>query len=402
MAKIVLLIVFYWFYETHSILNLPGNNTSTVSQMRDLTKFLQKFKDFSLVFHFYTPTATYVNQVVQQINVLENNYSYACILMYNHDNFTQSIERPTVYKVLHIFFGINEYLCSLLAQPDKIKSSDVVMFVSQEDIRQSIVTHGENILKMAGKTLFLHSENSVVNIYKICYYCGQKSKRFYLIYTSRDANKKANDSDIFPSKFHDFNGHLFYFTFIPYFPVISCEGNKTNLHNKNVKLLSSTECTDIGGIEGILLKALSRKLNFTYVIYFMSPDAGWFDMVKLVHNKDVDIAIGGISMTVDRIPLVQFTKVFNFEDFNILYMFDLTFQEVFHNFMTPFSAGQVWGFYLTTFLVVSAALYLALKIEIGQIYSNTSFGDSLWVSKALTHNTTSLINRKWATDHFFC
>lgn len=84
-------------------------------------------------------------------------------------------------------------------------------------------------------------------------------------------------------------------------------------------------------------------------------------------------------MTSERIPLCQFSKVYNFEDFNFLYLFDLTFEEIFDDFMQPFTAGLVWTLYFSSFLTLSLTLYVALKIKVEEKYFGITFGHSLWV-----------------------
>lgn len=112
----------------------------------------------------------------------------------------------------------------------------------------------------------------------------------------------------------------------------------------------------------------------------MDPDAGWFNMIELVNKSEVDFAIGGISLTEERIPMVQFTNVFNYENYNLLYLFNLKFGEIFDNFMSPFKALFIWSLYFVSYLVFSLILYLSWKIKIRKKKLELSFTGSIWVS----------------------
>lgn len=341
------------------------------------TNFLQKFRGFHLIFHYHTTNLFYVSNVVMIINS-SDDVTYSSLLLYNHDLGNDvDFRRPKVTKTVNVLFDYNEDLWAFLAKPENIKSSDVLVFVGDEALKKRIGQFGEDLLKLAGNVLVLQLEEFEVVIYKTCYYCGTASKSFQLLEVSNYSTITSHSRTFLPYNFKNLNGHLLHTTFINYFPYILCHENTTKPYEKNAK--KSILCTLPLGVESHLLSLMSKKLNFTYLIHFMDPDASFFNMVQFVNKKEADIAFGGISMTADRIPLVQFTKQYNFEDYNFLYLFDLTFTEIFNNFVAPFSAAMVWGLYFSGFFILSVVLYLAFKLRL-DIYAFFDYHYSLWVS----------------------
>lgn len=358
---------------------LNTNDTVSNTWINYLTYILQRFEYFHIIFHCYNANTTEVNILSQNINVKNAKSEYWPIFVYNY-NTNKIFRRPNVSQIVHVIYDFDEELTNILASSNSIHPNDVIIFLSKFEIRNKITSIGENFIKIGGKTLLIQLNQEIIKIYKICFYCGEKSKKFELLQSSEHINKEIKNSSLLPSKFANLNGHIFYFCFIQYFPLITCKSNATRKINKKIKNLSNVECTNISGIEGNLLQAVSKYLNLTYKIFFMSPEAGWFNMIELVHNNEIDIAIGGISITVDRVPLVQFTKLFNFENFNFLYVFDLTFQDIFDNFISPFSAGFVWSLFFGTFFVLSVSLYITFLVKVEDGYGRINLSNSLWVS----------------------
>lgn len=139
-------------------------------------------------------------------------------------------------------------------------------------------------------------------------------------------------------------------------------------------------CLDIRGIESDFMRTMSQKLNFSFVVHLLDSSASFFNMIQYVNAHKADIAFGGISVTADRIPLVQFSIQYNFEDYHFLYVMSLTYGEIFDKFLEPFSAVYVWTLYLISFVLLSVFLYISVKIKYEPNYRKVTLEYSFWVS----------------------
>lgn len=352
--------------ETKTIIN------ETVRIDYYLRTILQRFKEFDLIFHNY--------EYKYDINFLQElqNTEYWPISIHSYSRSSKFF-RPEVFQAVHVIYSLNIEIINILAEPTRIKSKDVLIFVSRENISDKITTFGQIFPKISGKVLLLQENfKNDIEIYKLCYYCGGESMKLILLQSNNIA-----DTDLFPSKFTNLNGHLLKICMMQYFPYLTCDQNLTRNEIIPREELTNVECVKISGIEEKLLKLVSKSINFTYKIFLMHPDAGWFNMIELVNKNEMDFAIGGISPTAERIPKVQFSIYFNYESYNLMYLFGLSFWEIFNNFMSPFKATLVWSLYLISFILVSWIMYVTWKVEIGIKRRNVTFMSSLWVSKKL-------------------
>ncbi|XP_012939871.1 glutamate receptor ionotropic, NMDA 3A [Aplysia californica] len=96
-----------------------------------------------------------------------------------------------------------------------------------------------------------------------------------------------------------------------------------------------------------LLDALSRDLNFRYVVYFQNetdfgtPEDGiWTGMVGDIISGTADIVAGAFSMTSERMNVIDFTEPFYQNEFAVVTGQDGNYVSMWA-FSSPFS-GQVW------------------------------------------------------------
>ncbi|KAF2886106.1 hypothetical protein ILUMI_20067, partial [Ignelater luminosus] len=82
-----------------------------------------------------------------------------------------------------------------------------------------------------------------------------------------------------------------------------------------------SECKDVSGPEGELLKLLSKILNFRYSLENFEDQHGgeWKAMIEAVHFREIDWAIGGISSSTERGELADLTKYIHIETYTALF-----------------------------------------------------------------------------------
>lgn len=384
MKQVILIILLFYYHEqvenAHTSLFIKEYLFETKVSLF-FAELLLKYKDFLIVFHAEEQTVRHIDTVIRYFiynAAIRNETQVTNFMIYNHDKKLEyDFRRPNASKIVNLLFFNKSNFWQSLSMHEKINANDVVILIgSYKNLREKVLRKGEEFVKIAGKVLLTEfTQDGSINLYDICYYCGINSMRFRLIENTNTSMLKTSPCKFLPKKFKNLHGHLFKVIFISYFPYIFC--NELNETSSN----ETTICNEAGGIESEMMKIISSKLNFTYEVHQMNRNASFVDMIKYIRARKADIAFGGISITVDRIPIVQFTKQYNREDFTFLYLIQLTLDEVFDKFIEPFNAISVWSLYGLIFFLLSFLLFTALKIGIHHRYQTVSIYECIWVSE---------------------
>ncbi|GFS73185.1 lig_chan-Glu_bd domain-containing protein, partial [Nephila pilipes] len=116
---------------------------------------------------------------------------------------------------------------------------------------------------------------------------------------------------------------------------------------------------EVGGIEGNLLKVLSRALSFKYEIYVgnewgvQSKDGNWSGIIGMLHRKEVDIGFS-VAITEDRWNIIQYSRAYGREDVSFIVSKPISSNANF-SFLDPFEPN-VWIFSTTCLIVTSIVL----------------------------------------------
>lgn len=379
-TSILIVIIYSQGIQTFELSTFMGNFTSNPQISRIFSRLLHKYKAYQIIFHTENKFVEHVGVVISYFtyNTTSAGRSLTNFLIFNYEKLdtTQSFIRPNVSRCVNFLFSNKTNLWNSIATADKINSNDVVIFVQQGNgTSKKMHSRGVEFVKLAGKVILLEIvPHHGITLYDTCYYCGEKSMVYNFMEKTHNTKLHTKKSRLMPSLFRDLNGHKFKVVFISYFPYINCEKFPENSGEPIVI------CRDVQGIENEMMKTISKLMNFTYDIYMMNPSASFFDMICYINEKKADIAFGGISMTMDRIPLVQFTKQYNSEEFTFLYLFSIGIPEVFLKFIEPFNAMIVWFLYAIAVTLLSSLLYTALQLKIKYKKRNLSFFECVWVS----------------------
>lgn len=167
------------------------------------SNFLQKFCDFNIIFHGTNQNIFHVNNVVKRINLITlKNPSYSTVLIYNHDLTKQEFIRPQVSKIVNVIFDFDLILWKYLGTYKIIHASDVVIFISNYDMREILKENGEYFSRFAGNVLLIYNKDKKgINVFKTCYYCGKNSKKFFNLEITNDTDTKIKSEQLFPDNF---------------------------------------------------------------------------------------------------------------------------------------------------------------------------------------------------------
>lgn len=365
----MLLVSFNNIENTSSSVLLNGIDEESL-----LTKFLvnllYKYEDFQMVFHVNRKTEESVNDIVQY---LYKNRTLVSFVVYNYDKLQIDAEfiRPEVPNIVHLLFPKNVSYWHWLNGYNKITYNDVIVFVAEnENLRSRIVEEELKIIRLAGKILLLESvENTTINLYETCFYCGNMSKKFFRLENSTTSHLLLNN-------FRNLNRHLLHLIFIPNFPYLHCTKSRMELWKKG----DMDICLTLIGIEGHMIRLISKKMNFKFVAVMMESNTSYIEMLKYVNTRKADFAFGAITLSLDRISLIQYTKQFHSEAYTFVYVSIMSFGEIFQKFLEPFQPFTVWMLFFLCFALLATVLYVILKVERNVKLSNITLAQSFWVS----------------------
>lgn len=347
------------FCVESSNIYVPLPETAT---LKVLTKFLQNFADFHIIFHANATTIHFANELLKTLSLSKSLNTYH---VYKDDlTMTENYKRKNLSNILNIVLTENVTTWGRFNDSNKLNHRDVVLFVfTTNNFLTKLITHGITILKITGNTLALQIINRVTMVYRICYYCGNDSLKSVLMYSSNDTNNNANNNLkqlLLPNDFKDLNGHVLHLIYVQYFPFAYCKSPAKEMFINNRRIVT---CAASAGVESNLVKIISQKLNFSYLVHTLDPNGSFFDMIIYVHKNLADFAFGGISITVERMPLIQFSDQFNSEDYYFLYRLQLNFRQVFSKFVEPFHEKIVWFLFYISYLVCCYVLYVYARVN---------------------------------------
>lgn len=116
------------------------------------------------------------------------------------------------------------------------------------------------------------------------------------------------------------------------------------------------------GTEGELLALLSEKLQFKLnLIEFKDMPDIWKEMVDAVSHRRVDWAVGGITESLDRIKITDFTHFIRPEPFTALFSVYEDIWMSWQNILMPFQL-VVWIVLSGTTLAIALLLYSTIKL----------------------------------------
>lgn len=345
---------------------------------RDFANFLQNYQNFLIIFHTDFRSVHFVNAVISLLNSPEDLSNLPLsVEVYNYDTLNTSFIRSNVSYAVDILMVNKTNIWSSLGSPSKVISNDVIIFFGRH-LQETIRKDALEILKLAGNIILYELSNVSDNytVYSTCYYCGYQSTQFKLLLNST-TNNTIDPKHVQPLTMLNLQGHLLHTVFIQYHPFVYC--NDKELKQTIVNGAKVLACNDVRGIESNLLQTISEKLNFTYLVHTLNTSSSFFDMIMHVNAGKADISFGGVSMTEDRIPFVQFSKMYNFEGYVFLYVLKWPFAEIFATFIERFRAVDVWILYIISFLVFSLLVYMIRRIQKHDSNGRSSFRTALWV-----------------------
>ncbi|XP_063913075.1 uncharacterized protein LOC135129757 [Zophobas morio] len=269
-----------------------------------LNYFLRDQLQLHLVLHFDNATKVAANLFLMTLS--------ASLTLVNHDivNNQPNLEQQCSVKYLHLVLLSNPLTFS------KLCTSDFVVFFTNPTnfpLGSENFSSLSGLEKSGGVAVVNYAES--VELYTICFYCGDIKGKMTLLQKS-SYDQPLDIEFLFSNKFKNFGGHLFKVAYIDYLPYIYCS-QKTRVNN-------ITLCKKATGSEFLLLQTLSQHLNFTYQLIETPSD--FFDiLIDEVILKNADFAIGGVSITNQRMKSVKFGALLRLEPLCLLYVFQKPF-----------------------------------------------------------------------------
>lgn len=220
------------------------------------------------------------------------------------------------------------YVC--INQKNHIRSclnQDKKNFDSTSTLNLSNVLSSTTLLVRIYLVLVLEITDDSVRLFKICFFCGQRSKKLTLMRESKlDSQNEKNKTLLLrlmlkqiEFNYHDFEGHAFRVAFPHHNIYVGCENEVNTEIGDNV----FTECSDLTGIEGRMLKVLSKKLNFNYWLInpkFHTEIGPWKNMLKDVLDGKVDFAFGSFLISEKRLEHLDFSIGVGEDPMRIVYI----------------------------------------------------------------------------------
>lgn len=131
------------------------------------------------------------------------------------------------------------------------------------------------------------------------------------------------------------------------------------------------------GLEGELIQVVAKKLNISvHLVNYSNDHDPWESMIKAVKNQDLHWAISGISVTIERLKVVDYTVLVRSEPYTALYSRYEDPWKSWKNIVLPFKLS-VWMALLVLVLVVTLLYHASYKIIIQDYY--ITFGNILMV-----------------------
>lgn len=352
-----------------NMINVPCNSKNeqcekVVNFVSDVAIKMASAHD--IVLHYDESTGHFIDLVCKQIGLLNVTKRHA-----RHLHRTNKF----YYRAQHVVFILNRYgsgykngkafnipkhtrvILHIVILSDahrfentfleKIRKEHIVLYVciNQENNPRSCLNQGKNnvdttptitlssflnspiLLTRIYLMMVLDITDDYVRLFNICFFCGQCSKKLILIYESKLDNQNEKNTTLLlrlmlkqiEFNFHDFKGHTFRVAFPHGNIYVGCENEANTQIGDDV----FTECSDLTGIEGRMLKVLSKKLNFNYSLVnpkFHTEIGPWKNMLKDVLDGKVDFAFGSFLISEKRIKQFDFSVGVGEDPMRVVYM----------------------------------------------------------------------------------
>lgn len=303
----------------------------------------------NFIIHYDTLSSQFVDNVLAKIcqrgndkvkrsskqktrRVFETSFSPA-FLISNYDKIigaNEAVNTAPIYTTMHIVSLSNPSRFEDFYE-SSLKSTGVVVFVCHSFYENCAAAfddgtlnpsflYNSDFLSNVFMTMVIEFSEGMVRLYEVCYYCGIKSKTLSLKYeidlkNLMDLGNVHLDSEIrgLLNKHNwNFHEHTFDVLFIQHGINFDCV-NSRNVSEEGEKI--TYQCDKFIGLEGEILDALKKWLNFTTKMVSFEETHGKLReaMIDIINQSRADWAIGSITATYARWTRVDFT-VSIFED----------------------------------------------------------------------------------------
>ncbi|CAL8095307.1 unnamed protein product [Orchesella dallaii] len=223
-----------------------------------------------------------------------------------------------------------------LKLPKFIESSDQVLyfsdFMADQTNNTSMISRNNiqaNILKQSGILLQIGVENkteqepeALMHVYSICGYCGQPTKWQHrdLGHWQRNRTQFAKFFHVFDNfhklSFNNTNLNIGYFNHPPHF---SCYADDVTREGNGTSWIDQEIITSCEGVEWEMISQMGKSLDFSVTWTNLSDGSSQgslgetsniSNMIAHFQDEKIDLAVGGISVTPQRVMYVDFSNVF--------------------------------------------------------------------------------------------
>ncbi|RZC40792.1 uncharacterized protein BDFB_004391, partial [Asbolus verrucosus] len=303
MLLVVLIVSSAWAFD------LPTNREEISSGI------LGQFLDYDLVIHFDSTAIPHLDKIFAT-----KNHEHQAVHLVNYDEVNRIKTRPKGYKYVNIVHLQNPFDFESYSSIDyNLYQFDVVLFILEDYTTAQI--HSSQIWRITGldgaSSIFIYSDGLM---FYCCYYCGNATAILQEIPTE-GLRQRLND-------YSDFNGHVFKIAYTDFPPFFWREDGSYRAQ----------------GAEGELLHEFSKVHNFKYDLISYRNEGrkgAWQAMVEGVQSRDVDWAVGGLSVSIKRGIYTDFTRYIKTQGFAVLYATYEQTWTVFESFLLVFE-WLVW------------------------------------------------------------
>lgn len=276
-----------------NLISMPALNEDTFAHLLD------QYHHLNLIMHIDNASSIVIGNYLAKRHIDLIIYNYDCV---NTENLTRPVGRNSLNLImLKQPANISNYLKNL----QNIKHGDIMMFLTREatfKVFQQTYAKIPN-LKRAGRVVVL-CFLTTVDMYTMCFYCGKSSGMLTYSQSIAYGEELVKTSKLFADDFRNLNRHVLKVAYINYFPYINC--------SKKLLIENITYCLAASGTEYELLLSTSVKLNFTFQLIEIQNQSYRVLLHELVDGR-YDLAIGGLSVTFNRLQKLQFGDVVRFE-----------------------------------------------------------------------------------------
>ncbi|XP_017773339.1 PREDICTED: uncharacterized protein LOC108560341 [Nicrophorus vespilloides] len=268
------------------------------------------------------------------------------MILFNYDTDKSKLLRPDGYEFLHVIFLRNWREFSRFSRViGNVRHSDILVFVTLKYIPNFSKSFYFDGVENAN-VLFIYVINSDV-VYTAQFY-GNRDGFLEEVAVGKDGKLRLLEMRNTFTDFEDFKFRVAYSDCPPYIYTV-CEGR-------------------VEGVEMAVLQILAEMMNFEIeMIRFDNFTMPRREMIRAVHRKQVDIAVGCISNTLQRNSMVDFTADIHNEVHTAIYITHDYGGSVSSSFFRIFKPLQfdIWCYILLSIILLGLILKKAADILIG-------------------------------------